>query len=69
MSHIASEDGKLAPKDYKRKHDNVARTIHWKLCGKYKLERNEKWCEHAPNWKEMRNGVNMLQKVLLETKR
>ena len=48
MSHIASEDGKLAPKDYKRKHDNVARTFHWKLCGKYNLERNEKWCEHAP---------------------
>ena len=35
-------------KEYKRRHDNVARIVHWKLCGKYNLKRSEKWYEHAP---------------------
>ena len=40
---------KLAQKEYKKRHDNVARIVHWKLCGLYKLERAEKWYEHIPN--------------------
>ena len=27
----------------------MARIVHWKLCGLYKLERAEKWYEHIPN--------------------
>ena len=27
---------------------NVARIVHWKLCGKYNLKKSEKWYEHAP---------------------
>ena len=46
VSHITSECKMLAQKEYKRRHDNVARFIHWKLCGKYKLERSDKWYEH-----------------------
>ena len=47
ISHIVSECEKLAQKEYKRRHDNVARIVHWKLCGKYNLKRSEKWYEHA----------------------
>ena len=39
---------KLRQKEYKRRHDNIARIVHWKLCGKYNLKRSEKWYEHAP---------------------
>ena len=32
ISHIVSECEKLAQKECKRRHDNVARIVHWKLC-------------------------------------
>ena len=31
ISHIVSECEKLAQKEYKKRHDNVARIVHWKL--------------------------------------
>ena len=48
ISHIVSECEKLAQKEYKRRHDNVARIVHWKLCGEYNLKRSEKWYEYVP---------------------
>ena len=47
ISHIVCECEKLAQKEYKRRHD-VARIVHWKLCGKFNLRRSEKWYEHVP---------------------
>ena len=37
----------LAQKEYKRRHDNIARLVHWKLC-KYDMSRSENWYEHQP---------------------
>ena len=31
VSHLVSECSKLAQREYKRRHDNVARYIHWQL--------------------------------------
>ena len=41
ISQVASEFEKLAQKEHKRRQDNVARIVHWKLCGKYNLKRSE----------------------------
>ena len=49
ITHLISECKKLAQKEYKRRHDNVASIVHWKLCGLYQLEKAEKWYEHQPN--------------------
>ncbi|CAB4022312.1 Hypothetical predicted protein [Paramuricea clavata] len=49
ITHLISECKKLAQKEYKRRHDNVARIVHWKLCGLFQLEKAEKWYEHQPN--------------------
>ena len=38
----------LAQKECKRRHDNIARLVHWKLCCKYDMSRSEKWYEHQP---------------------
>ena len=38
----------LAQKEYKRRHDNIARLVHRKLCCKYDVSRGEKWYEHQP---------------------
>ena len=48
IDHVLSECKKLAQKEYKRRHDGVARYIHWELCGKYQVQRAEKWHEHSP---------------------
>ena len=43
VHHIRSECETLAQKEYKRRHDNAAKRIHWELCKKHALERKEKW--------------------------
>ena len=48
VTHIISACTILVQKEYKRRHDNVARIVHWELCGKFGLERPEKWYEHKP---------------------
>ena len=48
VSHIVSECKKLAQTDYKRRHDNVAKMIHWRLCEKFMLEKPDQWYEHSP---------------------
>ena len=48
VSHIVTECSKLAQREYKRRHDNVARMVHWKLCQKFNLEKSEKWYLYNP---------------------
>ena len=48
FSHIGSECSKLAQREYKKKHDNVARIVYWKLCEKFNFEKLEKWYLHNP---------------------
>ena len=49
VQHIICECKKLAQREYKRRHDTVAKLVHWTLCEKYNLERTERWYEHCPN--------------------
>ena len=43
INHILSECKMWAQKEYKRRHDNIARLVHLKLCVKYDMSRDEKW--------------------------
>ena len=69
ISHIVSECEKLAQKEYKRRHDNVARIVHWKLCGKYNLKRSEKWYKHAPEGVVENEEVKILWDVMIQCDR
>ena len=60
ITHLISECKKLAQKEYKRRHDNVARIVHWKLCGLCQLEKAEKWYEHQPNGVTESDNVKIL---------
>ena len=40
VAHVVSECGKT---EYKGRHDNAARFIHWQLCGKCGLDRANSW--------------------------
>ena len=46
VMHLGRGFPKLAQKQHKRRHDNVARSEHWELCKRYGLKCSEKWYEH-----------------------
>ena len=39
ITHIVSECGILAQKEYKQRHDSVGRYVHWQFCEKLGLNR------------------------------
>ena len=48
INHIISECSKLAPKEYKTRHDWVGKVIHWEICKKLKFDHTNKWYLHNP---------------------
>ena len=48
VKHIICECKKLAQREYKRRHDPVAKLVHYNLCEKHNLERKENLYEHCP---------------------
>ena len=48
MQLIVSECEKFAQIEYKRRHDNVAKKMHWDFFKKHDLEHHEKWYDHIP---------------------
>ena len=48
IDHIVSGCSKNAQKEYKRRHDNLGKIIHWKLARKCNFEAGDKWQEHEP---------------------
>ena len=60
VRHIISDCEKRAQKEYKRRHDNVARLIHWKLCTKYGFDVSEKWYEHKPEGNFKNDDIKLL---------
>ena len=48
IDHIVSSCRKLAQKEYKRRHDNLGKIIHWKLSRKCNFEAVHRWYEHEP---------------------
>ena len=49
VNHIFNECSKLAQKEYKGRHDCVAKDVHWDLCRKYGFECTDKWYENKPD--------------------
>ena len=48
IDHIVSGCSKLAQNEYKRRHDNLGKIVHWKLARKCNFEAGDKWYEHEP---------------------
>ena len=46
VGHLISGYEILAQREYKRRHDNVAKIVHWTLCRRYGLERAAHWYDH-----------------------
>ena len=58
--HTVSECEKLAQKEYNRRHDNVARRVHWELCKKNALEHKGGWYENEPEGAVENENVKLL---------
>ena len=48
INHIDSECPALSQKQYKMRHDTVARVVHWNLCKKYQMPCSNNWYEQQP---------------------
>ncbi|XP_068240019.1 uncharacterized protein [Palaemon carinicauda] len=48
INHIASKCPALAENQYKKRHDSVAKALHWSLCKKHQLSCSDKRYEHQP---------------------
>ena len=48
IDHIVSGCNKLAQKEYKRRHDNLGKIVHWKLARKCNFDAVGKWYEQEP---------------------
>ena len=47
VQHITCECKTPAHHEYERRHETVAKLVHWKLCEKHNLERTKSWYEHC----------------------
>ena len=66
IHHVVSECKKLAQREYKQRHDSVARFLHWELCGKYGMQRVEKWYEHQPEGVMESDEVKLLWDFMIQ---
>ena len=48
VTHLICGCKVLAQKEYNRIHDNIARIVHWMVCGRYSIGRVDGWYEHHP---------------------
>ena len=66
VQHIVSGCEKLAQKEYKRRHDNVAKKIHWDLCKRHDLEHHEKWYDHIPEGAIENDKIKLLWDINIQ---
>ena len=48
IDHIVCGCSKVAQKEYKRRHDNLGKRVHWKLARKCNFEAGDKWYQLEP---------------------
>ena len=65
-THLIYGCKELAQKEYKRRHDNIARIVDWKLCGIYNLGRVDKWYEHNPDGAIENESVKILWDMTIQ---
>ena len=48
ITHLIAECKKLAQKEYKQRHNNIARIVRLELCQKFGFVGEVKWYDHKP---------------------
>ena len=63
VQHLLNGCEKLAPKEYQRRHNHVAKKVNYDFCNKNALERTEKWYEHVLQRAVATEEVKMLSDI------
>ena len=66
-NHLVCECSKLAQIEYKKRHDNVARIVHWNLVKLHRLDVAEKWYDHKPEGVMEGDGTKLLWDFNIQT--
>ena len=69
ISHIINECPKLAQREYKYRHDKVAKAVHWSLSKKTGLPHQEEWYNHEPNVVEENEDYKLIWDMTIQTDR
>ena len=48
IDHIVGGCSTFAHKEYKRRHDNLGKVVHWKVANKCNFEAGDKWYGYEP---------------------
>ena len=67
VNHIASECSALAQGHYKKRHDSVAKALHWKLSKTHQFPCSDKWYDHVPEMVCENNEVKLLWDCDIQT--
>ena len=67
VGHLVGECSKQAQTEYKHRHDNVARMIHWNIAHSYGLDVSNKWYEHKPEGVIGNDHVKLLWDFNIQT--
>ena len=67
VDHLIAECEKLAQKQYKPRHDNIARIVHLELCQKFGLIGKMKWYNHKPDSVMENDRVKILWDFNIQT--
>ncbi|XP_067039903.1 uncharacterized protein [Acropora muricata] len=67
MRHLVGECSKLAQAEYKHRHDDVARIIHWNISHSYGLDVSSIWYEHKPEGGIENDHVKLLWDFNIQT--
>ena len=67
IDDIVSGCSKLAQKEYKRRHHNLGKIVHWKLARKCNFEARDKWYKHEPESALENEDYNILWDFSIQT--
>ena len=67
IDHIVSVCSKFAQKEYRRRHDNLGKIVHWKVARKCNFEAGNKWYEHEPESVLENEDYKMLWEFSIQT--
>ena len=49
VGHLVSSCKVLAQREYLRRHDKMGLRVYWEVCGKYGMQRSDKWYKEVPD--------------------
>ena len=69
IDHLIAGCSMIAATEYLKRHNEVARYVHWELCKNYNIKVADKWYDHEPLSVVENKEVNILYDFSIQTDR